>query len=50
MDPEVADVLLAAAYEWAKPGSILKNTAWATENTMDVMAGDMCEDQRELNV
>ena len=47
--PEVADALLAAAYEWSKSGSILKSTSWTTEDAMAMMAGGPMENKGELN-
>ena len=49
MNPEVADALLVAAYEWAKSGSILKSTSWTTQDAMAMMAGRPVENKRELN-
>ena len=37
MDPEVADALLAAAYEWTKSASILKSASRTTKNVMVVV-------------
>ena len=50
MNPEVADTLLAAAYEWTKPGSILKSVSWTTEDAMSMMAGGLVGNKGELSV
>ena len=50
MDPDVADALLAAAYEWTKSGSILKNTSWTMEDAMSILAGGPVENKGQLNV
>ena len=34
LNTEIADALLAAAYEWTKSGSIQKSTSWPTEDAM----------------
>ena len=50
MNPEVADALLAAAYEWTKSGSVLKSTSWTTEDAMVVMDGGPVENKGESKV
>ena len=51
MKPEVADALLAAAYEWTKSGSMLKSTSWTTEDAMALMAeGLAVENKGEVSV
>ena len=50
MNPEVGDVLLAAAYEWMKSGSRKERTSWRTEDALDMMAGGSAETKRELSV
>ena len=50
INPEVADALLAAAYEWTKSGSILKSTSWTTEDAMAMMAGRPVENKGGLSV
>ena len=47
MNPEVADALVAAAYEWTRSGSILKSTSWTTEDEMAMMAGGPVENKGE---
>ena len=40
MNPEIADALLAAAYEWwTKPESVLKSTSWTTQGAVTLLAG-----------
>lgn len=39
MNPEVKEVLLAAAYEWTKSGSIRQRTSGNTEDAMAIRAG-----------
>ena len=52
MNDEVADALLAAAYEWwTKPGSIPNRTSWTTEGAVALMAeGPPEENKGELGV
>ena len=52
MNPEVADAMLAAAYEWTKCGSMQKSTSWTTEDAMAMMAGGPAaeENKGELSV
>ena len=46
MNPEVADALLAAAYEWTKSGSNLKSTSWTVEDASSgMMAGRPVENK-----
>ena len=49
MNPEVADALIAAAYEWTKSGSLLKSTFWTTEEAMSMMAGGPVDNKGELH-
>ena len=52
LNPEVADALLAAAYEWTKSGSMQKSTSWTTDDAMAMMAGGPAagENKGELSV
>ena len=52
MQPEVADALLVAAYEWTKSGSVLKSTSWTTEDAIAMVAGGLAveESKGELSV
>ena len=47
MRPEVADALLAAAYEWTMSRrTLLKSTSWTTEDALALMAGGPAEDKK----
>ena len=47
MRPEVADALLAAAYEWAMSRiTLLKSTSWTTEDALALMAGGPATDKK----
>ena len=50
MNPEVAEALLAAAYEWTMSVCTLKSTSWTTEGTTVMMTGGPVENKGELNV
>ena len=48
MRPEVADALLAAAYEWTMSRrTLLKSTSWTTEDALALMAGGPAADKKE---
>ena len=47
MRPEVADALLAAAYEWTMSRrTLLKSTSWTTEDALALMAGGPAADKK----
>ena len=50
INPEDADALLAAAYEWTKSGSIRKNASWTMDDAGAMTAGGPVENKGELNV
>ena len=50
MRPEVADALLAAAYEWTKSGSMLKRTSWTTEDAMAMNGWRTCCRRKQRGV
>ena len=47
VQPEVADALLAAAYEWKKSGTTLKSTSWTTEDAMAMTAEGLSVEENE---
>ena len=47
INPEVADALLAAAYEWTMSRRmLLKRTSWTTEDALALMAGGPATDKK----
>ena len=47
MRPEVADALLAAAYEWTMSRrTLLESTSWTTEDALALMAGGPAADKK----
>ena len=50
MQPEVADALLAAAYEWTKSGSTLKSRSWMTENARAMIVGGPAAEENKVEL